>query len=139
MKRTRTAPAFDKLANGEDYVVYRFMVYADGFHVYASQVGSAEGIYLQPLGIPPSLRNDESSILNIAIVPPGASTAPVLLCLKIISSACSTRRPYLARARYTLTKTISAHLCTLCDTFVVVDNSTRLKLTRSDHILAKAD
>ena len=72
------APATGVLQSRERYGVYRFFIYLDGFQTHSGNSASCDGIYLQPLSIPPNARNDSSSARVLAIVPPGVSINEVM-------------------------------------------------------------
>ena len=73
-----SAPCRGKLADGRPYVVYRFLLYCDGFLPYAGRKGSMGGCYLLPLGVRPDVRARIGCLRRIALTPPGVSTNHIL-------------------------------------------------------------
>jgi len=78
-KNFPTPPILGTLAGeaNERYAIYRCSLYVDGFRTGSSGI-SYNGIYLQPLSIPPRCRNDAGSSRVICAVPPGVSLGEVM-------------------------------------------------------------
>jgi len=65
------------LRNGKRYVVYRFLLYADGFSPYIGKSGSMDGCYLMPLGIRPQDRTSIGAVRKISLAPPGIASSVI--------------------------------------------------------------
>jgi len=78
-RRFSAAPLLGHLAGeaNEPYVIYRCTLYVDAFVTGTGKV-SFNGIYLQPLSIPPRCRTDGASARVVAAIPPGVSQAEVM-------------------------------------------------------------
>ena len=76
--RGEYAPPYGKLSDGRNYIVYRFLLYSDGFTPYSGRKGSMGGCYILPLGISPESRSRVGAIRRIGLTPPGISTNSVL-------------------------------------------------------------
>ena len=68
-----TSPSLGILQDGRKYVVYRFLLYADGFIPFTGKKGSMSGCYMLPLGISPDHRTSIGAVRKIALTPPGVS------------------------------------------------------------------
>lgn len=66
------------LPNGEKYVLYRFILYADGFTPYRGKFGSYTGVYMMNMNIPPDLRSVHGCIHHVSLTPPGVSGNSVI-------------------------------------------------------------
>jgi len=77
-EKYKACAALGTLESGEQYGVYRFALYLDGFK--ASQFGNSsfEGIYIQPLSVTAPCRNDSATARVITVIPPGMKKGPVL-------------------------------------------------------------
>lgn len=73
-----TAPTLGVLSTGERYAIYRFFLYVDGFQMHVGNRAGAEGIYIQPISISATARNDSSSARVLAIVPAGVDIGLLL-------------------------------------------------------------
>ena len=71
-------PCYGRLPSGERYVIYRFMLYADGFSPHIGKHGSYTGVYMMNLNIPPQLRSVSGCVHRIALTPPGVSANDVI-------------------------------------------------------------
>ncbi len=65
------------LSDGRKYLVYRFLMYSDGFLGFRGKSGTMNGIYILLLGISPEKRTENSCIRKIALTPPGVSAGDV--------------------------------------------------------------
>ena len=65
------------LPDGRKYLVYRFLLYNDGFIAFRSKAGSMDGYYILLLGISPHRRTESSCIRKIALAPPGVCSGSV--------------------------------------------------------------
>ena len=72
------SPIYGSLSDGRRYLVYRFLLYTDGFTARQGNKGSMAGCYMLPLGISPDLRTSVAAIRRIGLTPPGVSTNQVL-------------------------------------------------------------
>ena len=68
-----TAPNVAELENGEEYLVYRFFLYSDGFTPTLGKKGSMGGCYMLPLGMHPEQRTIGGAVRRLALTPPGVS------------------------------------------------------------------
>jgi len=68
------------LPNGRRFVVYRFILFTDGFSVSRSSYRQAKagGIYLLPMGLPPHYRKSPRFIHTVSLSPPGVSAVRVI-------------------------------------------------------------
>ena len=66
------------LSDGRKYVVYRFLLYSDGFTPYAGMKGSVGGCYMLPLGLSPHTTSRVGALRRLGLTPPGISTNHVL-------------------------------------------------------------
>lgn len=76
--RSTAAPIFGKLENGESYVVYRCLLYSDGFILHKGTQSTYEGLYMQPLCVTADGRRDSSSARTLATIPPGVAVSDVI-------------------------------------------------------------
>ena len=67
-----------RLRDGRLFVVYRFLLYADGFTPQVGKKSSVGGCYMLPLGICQSKRISVGVIRQLGLTPPGVSTNHVL-------------------------------------------------------------
>lgn len=66
------------LDNGEEYFIYRFFIFWDGFSVHRGAEGSADGMYLLPMNIPLHRRSTPNAIRVLALAPPGVKSDSIL-------------------------------------------------------------
>lgn len=66
------------LDNGEEYFIYRFFIFWDGFTVHRGAEGSADGMYLLPMNIPLHRRSTPNAIRVLAFAPPGVKSDSIL-------------------------------------------------------------
>ncbi len=66
------------LDNGEHFFIYRFILFWDGFQMYAGRQASGEGIYMLCLNIPPKQRKTPDAVRVLSLTPPGVKSAVVL-------------------------------------------------------------
>lgn len=71
-----------RLKDGKPYVVYRFLLFSDGFNAYQSRAGSMDGVYIILLGIPISKRNPTSCVRKLCLCPPGTNINDIIRELK---------------------------------------------------------
>ena len=72
------APNEGVLQDGRRYVIYRMLLYCDGFSPNVSRKGSCTGVYMLPLGIDPENREGAGAVRPIALAPPGVSQNDIL-------------------------------------------------------------
>ena len=72
-------PMQGKLRNGDPYIVYRVILYSDGFSAQFSESGSNGGVYMMPCGIPPNMRTVIGGVRKLCLTPPGVSANDVFL------------------------------------------------------------
>lgn len=72
-------PSVDRgrLEDGREFFVYRFLLYNDGFSPFSSKMGSMDGCYILPLGIPPDSRTSSGAIRRLWLTPPGVSSRDI--------------------------------------------------------------
>ena len=66
------------LADGRKYYIYRFLLYTDGFNAHRSRLGSMDGMYILPLGIPIDRRTEAGCLHKICLAPPGVSATDIM-------------------------------------------------------------
>ena len=66
-------PSFGRLQDGREYVVYRCILYSDGFKQCVNRKGSAGGCYILPLNLPYEMRTSCQAVRAISLTPPGVS------------------------------------------------------------------
>jgi len=69
----RSVPSIGKLENGEDYFIYRFLLYSDGFHINFSDTRSLQGVYLSILNFNEFGRNATTTTRIISVTPHNVS------------------------------------------------------------------
>lgn len=78
--RSCSGPCIGTLKDGSPYVVYRMILYADGFNASSQLFApkSFHGIYMLPVGLEQSWRTTPASIRVISLAPPGVQKNKVL-------------------------------------------------------------
>jgi len=71
-------PNKGRLEDGTKYYVYRILLYTDGFNAHRSRLGSMDGMYMMPLGIPVDRRTDAGCLHKICLAPPGVSATDIM-------------------------------------------------------------
>ena len=71
-------PNSGRLEDGTRYFVYRVLLYTDGFNAYRSRIGTKDGMYMIPLGIPLDLRTEAGCLHKICLAPPGISATDLM-------------------------------------------------------------
>ncbi len=66
------------LSTGEDYFVYRFALYWDGFEVQTGKAATGEGFYLICLNLSLAARSSSSAVRVLSLAPPGACADEIL-------------------------------------------------------------
>ena len=68
------------LSNGEQFYMYRLLMYADDFNPRANLFprGSVGGVYMSPAGLHIRSRRSQASIRTLSLTPPGVSTNFIL-------------------------------------------------------------
>ena len=66
------------LADGTRYFVYRMLLYTDGFNAHRTRLGSVDGMYMIPLGIPLNSRTEAGCLHKICLAPPGIEATDVM-------------------------------------------------------------
>ncbi len=66
-----------RLENGEQYFLYRFVLFWDGFEVTKGKSAPGEGIYMTCLNLPPKARSSPKSARIISQCPPGVKSTAV--------------------------------------------------------------
>ena len=74
----RSAPNEGYLEDGRKYVVYRLLLYCDGFSPNTTRTGSCTGVYMLPVGMDPDLRESAGAVRPLALAPPGVSQNDVM-------------------------------------------------------------
>ncbi len=77
-KRYEPLSSVGRLADSEPCIVYRVILYWDGFQMQAGRQVSGSGIYLVCLNILRHLRDDPRAIRTISLTPPGMKCRDVL-------------------------------------------------------------
>ena len=72
------SPSKGTLPDGRKYVVYRFLLYNDGFNAFRAKSGSMGGFYILLLGFPPNGRMEHHCVRKISVAPPDASAGETL-------------------------------------------------------------
>jgi len=76
-----SAPTIGKLNNGKPYIIYRYLLFSDGFLSSKSGKQSSDGIYIVPLNFPIACRKSSSAGRVISLAPPGVSPYSVVRAL----------------------------------------------------------
>ena len=71
-------PNTGRLEDGTKYYIYRFLLYTDGFNAHRSRLGSMDGMYMLPLGIPIDRRTEAGCLHKICLAPPGVSATDIM-------------------------------------------------------------
>jgi hypothetical protein len=66
------------LKDDRQYLVYRFLLYADDLNPYTTRKGSCGGCYILPLGIDPKNRAGYGAVRFLGLTPPGVSTNSII-------------------------------------------------------------
>ncbi len=66
------------LSTGEDYFVYRFALYWDGFEVQKGKSATGEGFYLICMNLPVDSRSSPSAVRVLSLTPPGVKADEIL-------------------------------------------------------------
>ena len=64
--------------DGTRYYVYRMLLYTDGFNAHRSRLGSMDGMYMIPLGIPLDRRTEAGCLHKICLAPPGVAATDII-------------------------------------------------------------
>ncbi len=70
--------SFGTLVTGELYIVYRFVLFWDGFNVLDGKEATGDGIYLMCLNLPSNFSRTPNDIRIISLTPPGVKSDTVL-------------------------------------------------------------
>ena len=71
-------PNKGRLEDGTKYYIYRFLLYTDGFNAHRSRLGSMDGMYMLPLGIPIDCRTEAGCLHKVCLAPPGVSATDII-------------------------------------------------------------
>lgn len=71
-------PNKGRLVDGTKYYTYRFLLYTDGFNAHRSRLGSMDGMYMMPLGLPIDRRTEAGCLHKICLAPPGVAATDVM-------------------------------------------------------------
>ena len=66
------------LEDGTRYFIYRMLLYTDGFNAHRTRLGSIDGMYMIPLGIPLDSRTEAGCLHKICLAPPGVEATDVM-------------------------------------------------------------
>ncbi len=66
------------LPNGEQYFIYRFASFWDGFQFQSGSQASGEGLYMLCLKLPLQSRATPNAVRILSLIPPGVKTADIL-------------------------------------------------------------
>ena len=66
------------LEDGTRYFIYRMLIYTDGFNAHRTRLGSVDGMYMIPLGIPLNRRTEAGCLHKICLAPPGVAATDVV-------------------------------------------------------------
>jgi hypothetical protein len=75
---TGYAPPVGLLRDGRQYLVYRFLLYADDLNPYTTRKGSCGACYLLPIGVDPKNRAGYGAVRFSGLTPPGVSTNSII-------------------------------------------------------------
>ena len=66
------------LEDGTRYFIYRILMYTDGFNAHRTRLGSVDGMYMIPLGIPLNSRTKAGCLHKICLAPPGVEATDIM-------------------------------------------------------------
>lgn len=83
-RHAECAPSAGVLSDNDrtPYVVYRFLLFTDGFNVFAGKRASGDGVYLQSLNLTSEARNSPDAVRIIGISPPGVSGSEIIRAME---------------------------------------------------------
>ncbi len=74
--------SFGTLASGEKYVIYRFVLYWDGFEISRGNSSSGDGVYIQCLNLPTTARSSSNAVRILSLTPPGVDCSEVFKAIE---------------------------------------------------------